>query len=85
MLARSRTVDDQHLADDNLAVSEQLATGPSVALSLIKQEIAPADTASLYEALRFEAQSQGRAFASDDFEEGIRAFQEKRKAVFKGR
>lgn len=81
----SRAVEDQRLADESLAVGEQLAAGPAVALSLIKREIALADTGTLNEALGFEAECQGKAFASDDFEEGIRAFQDKRKAVFRGR
>lgn len=80
----SRAVDDEALESEALTLGKRLAEGPAVALSLIKREIALADTVPLEEVLRFEAQSQGEAFASDDFEEGIRAFQEKRKAVFKG-
>ena len=80
-----RVVDDESLNEEALALAKRLAAGPTVALGLIKREISAAQTASLDDALRLEAASQGRAFATEDFEEGVRAFTENRKPRFKGR
>ncbi len=80
-----KVVDTNDLRAEALALTERLANGPTVALGLIKQEIKAAQTATLEEAMRLEAACQGRAFASEDFEEGVHAFQENRKPEFKGR
>ncbi|MFP3976439.1 MULTISPECIES: enoyl-CoA hydratase-related protein [Marinobacter] len=76
--------EDASLQDDALALALKLSKGPTVALGLIKSEIELAQTATLEEALAFEASCQGKAFKTDDFEEGIGAFQERRPAAFKG-
>ncbi|WP_417518643.1 enoyl-CoA hydratase-related protein [Marinobacter sp.] len=76
--------EDASLQDDALALALKLSKGPTVALGLIKSEIEMAQTATLEEALAFEAICQGKAFKTDDFEEGIGAFQERRSAAFKG-
>ena len=78
-------VEDQALMDEATKLARRLATGPTVALGLIKRQIALAQTGSMADALRFEAACQGQAFKTDDFPEGVKAFQEKRKANFVGR
>jgi len=80
-----KVVDDDALKDEALALAKRLASGPTVALGLIKREISAAQSSSLDEALRLEAASQSRAFATADFEEGVRAFGESRKPDFQGR
>ncbi len=78
-------VEDDALMDEATKLARRLATGPTVALGLIKRQIALAQTGSMADALRFEAACQGQAFKTDDFPEGVTAFQEKRKANFEGR
>ncbi len=78
-------VEDDALMDEATKMARRFAAGPTVALGLIKRQIALAQTGSMADALRFEAACQGQAFKTDDFPEGVAAFQEKRKANFEGR
>ena len=78
-------VEDETLMDEAMKLAQRLAAGPTRSLGLIKAEIEMARTGSLEDSLRLEARSQHQAFATEDFEEGVRSFVEKRKAVFKGR
>ncbi|OJJ12567.1 enoyl-CoA hydratase [Alphaproteobacteria bacterium AO1-B] len=76
--------EDGSLLDTATALAQRLASGPTVALGLIKREIAAAQSASLDESLRLEAACQSKAFNTQDFEEGVRAFGESRKPNFLG-
>lgn len=76
--------DDGALLDRALAVAQQLAAGPPVAIGLIKLQLQAAATASLSDALAAEAAAQARAFATEDLREGARAFREKRPPRFSG-
>ncbi len=78
-------VEDDALMDEATKMARRFASGPTVALGLIKRQIALAQTGSMADALRFEAACQGQAFKTDDFPEGVAAFQEKRPANFEGR
>jgi 2-(1,2-epoxy-1,2-dihydrophenyl)acetyl-CoA isomerase len=78
-------VADEELMPEAMKLARRLANGPTVALGLIKRQIAMAQTGSMADSLRFEAACQGQAFKSDDFPEGVKAFQEKRAAKFNGR
>jgi enoyl-CoA hydratase/carnithine racemase len=62
----------------------QLAAGPSVAIGHAKLAITQGFGAPLDLGLAIEREAIGRVFASEDAEEGIKAFGEKRKAEFKG-
>jgi 2-(1,2-epoxy-1,2-dihydrophenyl)acetyl-CoA isomerase len=66
------------------ALTAALARGPTGALARIKEMFAAAGTNSLHEQLDLEARLQGEAGRSDDYAEGVRAFQEKRAPVFGG-
>ena len=62
-----------------------IAQKSPVALELIKRAVRASLRMPLDEGLRHEISLFGLAFSSEDKEEGVRAFLEKRKAEFKGR
>ncbi|MDY6820030.1 MAG: enoyl-CoA hydratase-related protein [Deferribacterota bacterium] len=75
---------------DNLdrAVDEfiqKLLSKSSVILEIIKLAINKGIEMDLDKALYYEAECFGSAASTEDFKEGLRAFQEKRKAQFKGK
>jgi 2-(1,2-epoxy-1,2-dihydrophenyl)acetyl-CoA isomerase len=72
-------------ADGAMAFARKVAARPTVSLGLIKKQVQHAETATIDDALRFEAACQGIAASTDDFKEGVAAFNEKRPAQFKGR
>jgi 2-(1,2-epoxy-1,2-dihydrophenyl)acetyl-CoA isomerase len=67
------------------ALAAQLAAGPGKALALMKGMAGRYGSMTLEAALEDEAEAQATASQSEDFQEGARAFQEKRPPVFKGR
>lgn len=66
-------------------LAEKIASKSPVALELIKWAVRASVRTSLDEGLRHETTLFGLAFSSEDKEEGVRAFLEKRPPVFKGR
>lgn len=60
----------------------RLASGPADAFAVIKSLLAVAPGLSPFDVLDREAAAQAELFGSDDFVEGVTAFQEKRPAVF---
>jgi 2-(1,2-epoxy-1,2-dihydrophenyl)acetyl-CoA isomerase len=67
------------------ALAERLANAPAIALARIKAGLSNSLQSDLASALEFEAVNQGICFRSADFEEGVAAFLQKRKAVFTGK
>jgi 2-(1,2-epoxy-1,2-dihydrophenyl)acetyl-CoA isomerase len=63
-----------------LAIS--LARGPAQAIALTKQAMTRATSADLAEILELEAELQARCIVTDDFQEGVAAFLEKREPRF---
>jgi 2-(1,2-epoxy-1,2-dihydrophenyl)acetyl-CoA isomerase len=63
----------------------QLAQGPTVAYRELKAAIRGSFENSLDDQLALEAKMQGHCGTTRDFQEGVVAFLEKRKAVFEGR
>ncbi|MGH6923707.1 MAG: enoyl-CoA hydratase-related protein [Propylenella sp.] len=77
-------------ADDILmreaeALTQRLATGPTLAFAAIKKAVAAAEAASLDDYLATEAALQGEVGRSADYREGVLAFLERREARFQGR
>jgi 2-(1,2-epoxy-1,2-dihydrophenyl)acetyl-CoA isomerase len=66
-------------------LAEQIAAGPPGVQRLAKHMINRAATSDLAAALDLEAYSQGLSIASDDHQEGLAAFFEKRPPKFTGR
>lgn len=82
----TRVVDDLHgsaLAEAH-AVAKRLANGPTVAIGLIRKQVAAALTQGLNETLATERVNQSRAGFTADFREALTAFSEKRHPNFKG-
>ncbi len=80
----TRVFDDSELMNHARELAMELANGPTVALGLIRRLYWESDGNSYEEQLNLERQSQRRAGSSADFQEGVRAFLEKRPAKFKG-
>lgn len=77
-------VDDELLESRALELASRLAKGPTTAHRLIKQALRASPANDLQAQLTLEAKLQGEAGRTHDFVEGVTAFLQKRKAVYKG-
>ncbi|MBI0575776.1 enoyl-CoA hydratase/isomerase family protein [Neobacillus cucumis] len=75
----------QKLQEETMKLAVKLANGPGKAFGKQKKLIEHSFTASLEEILEEERLTQTLMVQTDDHQEGIRAFKEKRKPVFKGK
>jgi 2-(1,2-epoxy-1,2-dihydrophenyl)acetyl-CoA isomerase len=66
------------------SLAAKIAVGPQVSIRAIKQTIFASEEDALAQALELEVQHQLKCFHSDDCQEGIRAFFEKRLPSFRG-
>jgi 2-(1,2-epoxy-1,2-dihydrophenyl)acetyl-CoA isomerase len=78
-------VDDDALPAQARALATRLANGPTLALGIMRQNLAAALDVDYASALLREAEGQRQAGDSADAREGAAAFLQKRKAEFKGK
>jgi len=81
----NRVVPDARLAAEALALAHQLASGPPLALRAMKDHLNRAIGESLEALLELEAERMVDGATSEDYVEAVRAFEERRPPVFKGR
>ncbi|MFC7364175.1 MULTISPECIES: enoyl-CoA hydratase/isomerase family protein [Bhargavaea] len=66
-------------------LAERLATAPTAAIGLIKRAINESIGASIEESVRHQNNAIASSYTTHDYEEGKKAFQEKREPVYLGR
>ena len=79
-----KAVADDQLMTEATALAERLARGPTVALGVMRRNIAEAMDGTYAQALAREAAGQRLAGGTGDAREGAMAFLQKRKAEFRG-
>lgn len=76
---------DEEFVSNSKAMAEQLATMPTKGIALTKQLLNQTFNNDLQQQLALEKELQVQAGSTEDFVEGVNAFLEKRKPVFKGK
>ena len=80
----NRVVPHEKLMEETLILAKQLTKGPA-AIHVVKRSMFQASQHSLIEALTRDSELYGEVYRTEDFKEGVTAFLEKRKPVFKNR
>lgn len=81
----NKVVPVEAVMSEALSLAERLAQGPTKAFGLTKRAVNRALFADLEELLEYEASLQEIAGRSDDFQEGVKAFVEKRQPAYTGK
>lgn len=80
-----QVVADDELEEVALGIAKKLAVMPTFGLALTKQALNKSFTNGLTAQLQLEDDLQTKAGLSEDYQEGVNAFLQKRKPVFKGK
>lgn len=82
----SKVVPADQLLDEAKKLAGRIANGPPIAIELAKKAVYAAEgTNDFATALAYESWAQGVCIASEDAQEGVKSFLEKREPVFKGK
>jgi 2-(1,2-epoxy-1,2-dihydrophenyl)acetyl-CoA isomerase len=81
----NKVVPVESFAEEVARLAGELAQGPTKTYGLIKRALRRSASASLEEMLEYEALLQEVAGRSEDHQEGVRAFYEKRSPRFQGK
>ena len=80
-----KVIPDETFTEESMKVAQKLAKMPTKGLGLTKRLLNQSYSSTLTEQLAAEADIQTQAGESYDYQEGVNAFLEKRKPVFKGK
>lgn len=81
----NRVVTDSELAETSFALAASLAQGPTFAFSCMKDNLDHAVETGLLQSMDYEAENLIKTELTFDHKEGVRAFAQKQKPVFRGR
>ncbi|WP_123053901.1 enoyl-CoA hydratase-related protein [Clostridium sp. JN-1] len=81
----NQVIDDAELKEAAVKFAERLANSASIALALTKRILNLKESQELEYSLELEAGMQCVCLQTEDNKEGVKAFKEKRKPVFKGK
>jgi enoyl-CoA hydratase len=81
----NKVVPPERLMEEARSLAQKLATRPAVALRMIKSAVSVGSDLSMDAALAYEGRCFESLFSTEDQKEGVKAFIEKRRPVYKGK